>query len=74
MCLCLLEKQDAVRDREKMTTTTELHEVDGGDHSFKITKKHLQCLGSTEEAAEVKAVKSVAGFVKKIIHMQMATH
>ncbi|KAI4343130.1 hypothetical protein MLD38_027667 [Melastoma candidum] len=70
--LCPLEKLDAVR--EKMATATELHVVDGGDHSFKIAKKHLQSLGSTQEAAEGQAVKSVAGFVEKIIQMQTMDH
>lgn len=37
--------------------------VDGGDHSFKISKKHQQTTGNTQEKAEDLAVQAIAAFV-----------
>ncbi|GLU05953.1 hypothetical protein SLE2022_230250 [Rubroshorea leprosula] len=59
--LCPLEKLEVVR--RKMTATSELHVVDGGDHSFKVSKKHLQTKGSTQDEAEDLAVQAIASFV-----------
>ncbi|XP_021894832.1 KAT8 regulatory NSL complex subunit 3 [Carica papaya] len=59
--LCPLEKLEAVR--KKMKSTSELHVVDGGDHSFKISKKHQQTTGNTQEKAEDLAVQAIAAFV-----------
>ncbi|MBA0714368.1 hypothetical protein Golax_013344 [Gossypium laxum] len=58
--LCPLEKLEAVR--KKMKTMSGLHEIESGDHSFKISKKHLQTKGSTQEEAEDAAVQAVASF------------
>ncbi|KAA3475858.1 Alpha/beta-Hydrolases superfamily protein isoform 3 [Gossypium australe] len=58
--LCPLEKLEAVR--KKMKTTSGLHEIESGDHSFKISKKHLQTKGSTQEEAEDAAVQAIASF------------
>lgn len=52
---------------EKMNSLTELHVVDGGDHSFKIGRKHLQTMGSTQEEAEDLAVQTIASFVSEVI-------
>lgn len=61
--LCPLDKLSAVR--KKMSSINDLHEVDGGDHSFKIGKKHLSSTGSTQEEAEGQACKAIAEFVTK---------
>lgn len=63
--LCPLEKLDSVR--KKMNSISELHVIEGGDHSFKIAKKHLQTIGSTQEAAENLAVQAVSTFVSRIL-------
>ncbi|PSS11323.1 KAT8 regulatory NSL complex subunit like [Actinidia chinensis var. chinensis] len=63
--LCPLEKLELVR--EKMKSVTGLHVIEGGDHSFKIAKKHLQSEGSTQEEAEDHAVHAIAAFVSKHI-------
>ncbi|GFZ01279.1 alpha/beta-Hydrolases superfamily protein [Actinidia rufa] len=63
--LCPLEKLELVR--KKMKSVTGLHVIEGGDHSFKIAKKHLQSEGSTQEEAEDHAVRAIAAFVSKHI-------
>ncbi|WCJ26485.1 alpha/beta-Hydrolases superfamily protein [Euphorbia peplus] len=63
--LCPLEKLQAVC--KKMKSQNELHVIDGGDHSFKIGKKHLQTNGSTQEEAEAIAVQAVASFVSRYL-------
>ncbi|XP_065858660.1 uncharacterized protein [Euphorbia lathyris] len=63
--LCPLEKlQDVCK---KMKTQNEIHVIDGGDHSFKIGKKHLQTNGSTQEKAEEIAVQAIASFVSQYL-------
>lgn len=62
---CPLEKLEPVR--KKMKSINELHVVEGGDHSFKIAKKHVQSTGSTQEDAEDHAVHAIAMFVSKYI-------
>ncbi|KAH6783398.1 alpha/beta-Hydrolases superfamily protein [Perilla frutescens var. hirtella] len=59
--LCPLEKLEAVR--KKMNSVAALHVIEGGDHSFKIGKKHLQSTGSNQEEAEQQAVEAIAAFV-----------
>lgn len=61
--LCPLEKLEAVR--KKMNSETALHVIEGGDHSFKIAKKHLQSTGSNQEEAEQQAVEAIAAFVSQ---------
>lgn len=63
--LCPLEKLDSVR--KKMNAISELHVIEGGDHSFKIAKKHLHTIGSTQEEAENLAVQAVSTFVSRIL-------
>lgn len=62
---CPLEKLEPVR--KKMKFVNELHVIEGGDHSFKIAKKHLLSKGSTQEEAEDQAVRAIAKFVSKCI-------
>ncbi|MED6184170.1 hypothetical protein PIB30_044911 [Stylosanthes scabra] len=57
------EKLEATR--KKMKAPNELHVIDGGDHSFKIGKKHLQANDSTQEEAEELALKAIATFILK---------
>ncbi|KAL9264296.1 KAT8 regulatory NSL complex subunit 3-like protein [Drosera capensis] len=64
--LCPLDKLEAVR--MKMKSPTQLHVVDGGDHSFKIAKKHLLATGSTQEDAEQGAIQAIADFVTSSLH------
>ncbi|XP_051151234.1 uncharacterized protein LOC127265475 [Andrographis paniculata] len=59
--LCPLERLEAVR--KKMKSNTSLHVIDGGDHSFKISKKHLLAEGSSQEEVEEHAVQEVARVV-----------
>lgn len=63
--LCPVEKLEAVR--KKMKSLIGLHVIDGGDHSFKIAKKHLQTKGSTQDEAEDLAVQAIAAFVSRLI-------
>ncbi|KAF8412133.1 hypothetical protein HHK36_000089 [Tetracentron sinense] len=63
--LCPLEKLAAVR--KKMKSVNELHVIEGGDHSFKIAKKHLQSNGSTQDESEDEAVIAIAEFVAKCL-------
>ncbi|KAH9775171.1 AB hydrolase-1 domain-containing protein [Citrus sinensis] len=61
--LCPLDKLEAVR--KKMKSLSELHLIDGGDHSFKIGKKHLQTMGTTQDEMEGLAVQAIAAFISK---------
>lgn len=63
--LCSLEKLQAVC--KKMKSETVLHVIDGGDHSFKIGKKHLQTNETTQEEAEDIAVMAVGSFVSRFL-------
>ncbi|KAK4262876.1 hypothetical protein QN277_028375 [Acacia crassicarpa] len=63
--LCPLEKLEATR--KKMEVLSELQVIDGGDHSFKIGKKHLQSKVSTQEEAEDAAVQAIAAFISKVL-------
>ncbi|CAI9094287.1 OLC1v1029999C1 [Oldenlandia corymbosa var. corymbosa] len=62
--LCPLDKLNAVR--KKMNAVSELHVVEGGDHSFKVAKKHLQQSGTTQDEAEHCAVQAIATFVDSL--------
>ncbi|XP_061967914.1 uncharacterized protein LOC133691423 isoform X1 [Populus nigra] len=63
--LCPLEKLEAVC--KKMKSHNELHVINGGDHSFKIGKKHLQIKGSTQDQAEDLAVQGISSFVSRCL-------
>lgn len=58
--LCPTDKLESVRN--KMTARRELHVIDGGDHSFKVSKKHLQ---TTQEEVEDQAVQAIASSVSR---------
>ncbi|XP_073285674.1 uncharacterized protein [Primulina huaijiensis] len=59
--LCPLDKLETVMKKMKCVNT--LHVIDGGDHSFKIGKKYLLSVGSSQEEKENKAVEATATFV-----------
>ncbi|PKA54086.1 hypothetical protein AXF42_Ash021005 [Apostasia shenzhenica] len=59
--LCPLDKLEATR--KKMKCISELHVIDGGDHSFKIGKNFLKSTGTTQDEVESIAVKAIADFV-----------
>ncbi|ESQ46756.1 hypothetical protein EUTSA_v10028271mg [Eutrema salsugineum] len=61
--LCPLDKLQAVCSN--MKTVTELHVIDGGDHSLEITKKHLETKGLTQDQVEDVALQAIAAFVSK---------
>ncbi|KAJ0255199.1 Alpha/beta-Hydrolases superfamily protein [Hirschfeldia incana] len=61
--MCPLDKLQAVCN--KMKAVTELHVIDGGDHSFKIGKKLLETEGLTQDQVEDVALQAVAAFVSK---------
>ncbi|KAL9330010.1 hypothetical protein ACSQ67_005013 [Phaseolus vulgaris] len=61
--LCPLEKLEATR--KKMKAPNDLHVIDGGDHSFKIGKKHLQASNSSQDEAENAAVQAISAFISR---------
>ncbi|CAH9106630.1 unnamed protein product [Cuscuta europaea] len=65
--LCPLDKLEAVR--EKMSCANDIHVINGGDHSFKVAKKHLQLTESTQEGIEDMAAHAIATFVSNLKNM-----
>ncbi|XP_044956531.1 KAT8 regulatory NSL complex subunit 3 [Hordeum vulgare subsp. vulgare] len=63
--LCPLNKLELVR--KKMTCKNELHVVDGGDHSFKISQKYQKSAGINQHDIELEAVKAIEQFVQNSI-------
>ncbi|KAL2547629.1 alpha/beta-hydrolase superfamily protein [Forsythia ovata] len=63
--LCPLGSLEVVR--KKMNSVTALHVIEGGDHSFKIAKKHLQSTGSNQEEAEDQAVQAIAMYISSYL-------
>lgn len=61
--LCPLEKLESTRT--KMKYVSGLHVISGGDHSFKIAKKHLDTSGLTQNQAEELALQSIASFLSR---------
>lgn len=61
--LCPLEKLESTR--KKMKSLTSLHVINGGDHSFKVAKKHLQTNGSTQDEAEDFAIQAITAFLSR---------
>lgn len=50
-----------------MTSVSELYVIEGGDHSFKIAKKHLQLEGSSQEEAEECAANAISVFISRLM-------
>ncbi|KAL3635678.1 hypothetical protein CASFOL_020225 [Castilleja foliolosa] len=63
--LCPIQQLETVR--KKMKVVTGLHVIEGGDHSFKIGKKHLQSIGSNQEEADDLAVRAITEFVSSYL-------
>ncbi|KAM3209096.1 hypothetical protein ACQJBY_063652 [Aegilops geniculata] len=63
--LCPLDKLELTRN--KMTCKNELHVVDGGDHSFKVSQKYQKSAGISQHDVELEAVKAIAEFVQNSI-------
>ncbi|XP_047966226.1 KAT8 regulatory NSL complex subunit 3 isoform X1 [Salvia hispanica] len=61
--LCPLEKLEGVR--RKMNCASAMHVIEGGDHSFKVSKKHLQITGCNQEETEQQAAEAIAAFVSQ---------
>lgn len=59
--LCPLERLEEVRG--KMTTKSELHVVETGDHSLQCTKTWLKQQGTTQEAVDAEILEAVLSFV-----------
>lgn len=50
-----------------MQFQNELYLIDGGDHSFKVSKKQLTENGLTQDEAENLAVKAISSFVTRCL-------
>lgn len=61
--LCPLEKLKAVC--KKMDCLNKIHIIEAGDHSFKISKKHLEMSGITQDEAEDQAAQAIAVFASQ---------
>ncbi|CAL1373560.1 unnamed protein product [Linum trigynum] len=62
---CPLGKLEAIR--KKMNCYNELHVVDGGNHSFRIGKRHLLANQLTQDEVEMKAVGVIASFISSCL-------
>lgn len=67
--LCPLDRLDSVRTR--MQAETELHVVEGGDHSLLVTKTSLRSRNTTQAYVEASILESVSAFVAR--HSSPAT-
>ncbi|CAM9002378.1 unnamed protein product [Rhodiola kirilowii] len=63
--LCPLERLEAVRTN--MECPNKLHVIEGGDHSFKISKKQLALSGITQDEAEDLASQAIAMFASQFL-------
>eukprot|EP00249_Psilotum_nudum_P004645 c18148_g1_i1 orf=305-1000(-) len=70
--LCPLDKLKDVK--KKMAVATELHLIDGGDHSFKVNKKALKEHGLTQAEVEQNAVESIQAFLMKVLNSAIQKH
>ncbi|MGM0575404.1 MAG: alpha/beta fold hydrolase [Myxococcota bacterium] len=62
--LCPLDLLSDVRAR--MTAPSDLHVVEEGDHSLRITKRHTKATGETQEDADAAALDAVRAFVEGV--------
>ncbi|CAM0957364.1 unnamed protein product [Alopecurus aequalis] len=68
--LCPLDKLEFTR--KKMTCQNELHVVDGGDHSFKVSQKYQNIAGVNQHDVEIEAVKAISQFIQNSIAESLA--
>lgn len=69
--LCPLNKLQEVLS--KMAYSTKLHVIEGGDHSFKMSKKAIQERGMSQEKVEEEAVISIQIFLKEVLGLSHKT-
>jgi predicted alpha/beta-hydrolase family hydrolase len=60
--LCPLDLLESVR--KEMKAPSDLHIVDGGDHSLMVRKRELQAAGLTQDAIEEQIAAKVAAFLE----------
>jgi predicted alpha/beta-hydrolase family hydrolase len=62
--LCPLDLLDRIRTEIKAPSF--LHLVEGGDHSLRVPKRHLQERSKTQEDIDHEILKAIAGFVDQL--------
>jgi uncharacterized protein len=62
--LCPLDLLERVR--AEMKAPSFLHLVEGGDHSLRVPKRHLQASGETQEDIDQQILKAITGFVDQL--------
>jgi predicted alpha/beta-hydrolase family hydrolase len=62
--LCPLDLLERVRTEMKAQNV--LHVVEGGDHSLRVPKRHLQATGRTQDDIDRQIFKAIAGFVDQL--------
>ncbi|HET8539064.1 MAG TPA: alpha/beta family hydrolase [Anaeromyxobacter sp.] len=63
--LCPLAELEPVRAR--MTARSELHVVEGGNHSLEVGARALAARGETQEDVDARVLAAVAGFVRRVV-------
>jgi predicted alpha/beta-hydrolase family hydrolase len=61
--LCPLDLLERVR--AEMKAPNFLHLVEGGDHSLRVPKRHLQASGETQDDVDQKILTVIAGFINR---------
>lgn len=61
--LCPLDLLERVR--AEMKAPNFLHLVEGGDHSLRVRKRHLQASGETQDDVDQKILTAIAGFINR---------
>jgi predicted alpha/beta-hydrolase family hydrolase len=59
--LCPLELLERVRT--EMTAPNFLHVVEDGDHSLRVSARHLRSIGETQDASDARVLAAIAEFV-----------
>jgi predicted alpha/beta-hydrolase family hydrolase len=62
--LCPIERLNAVRKR--MSARNELHIVQGGDHSLRVSARALSEQGRTQSEIDAEIVQTVSGFLESL--------
>jgi predicted alpha/beta-hydrolase family hydrolase len=62
--LCPLDLLERVRAR--MSAPSELHVVEGGDHSLRVGARALAACGETQEQVEERALAAIAAFLARV--------
>lgn len=64
--LCPLDLLDTTV-RRRMSARTELHVVEGGDHSLLVSKTELKARGSTQDDVDRAIARAIAAFVRRTV-------